>query len=212
MPPKWCGTKNKVAGIYFMEDVPQDGKPIQLNWILSIVCGMVKFEAASAAEAEAEALFVHMKRNQDNTLDSWGNGASTATNSSTYIVTTKLQQAFQMTLRKNIHRSQSIWNALFLGHRSSKKKKMLDITWQPGVENFCALLLKASFVITRQEGTFVVHARPKFREGTSTGASSKYSKRVCWNPGTWIRTLIKSDLFLKVLLLGQRALVCMYVC
>ena len=46
------GAKSRAAGVYFMGDVPQDEKPILLNGNIFVVCGMLKFVAASAAEAE----------------------------------------------------------------------------------------------------------------------------------------------------------------
>jgi hypothetical protein len=55
------GAKSRTAGIYFMGDVPQDGKPILLNGNIFVVCGMLKFVASSAAEAEGGALFVKGK-------------------------------------------------------------------------------------------------------------------------------------------------------
>ena len=47
--------------MYFMGESPQDGKPITLNGNIFVVCGMLKFVAASAAEAELGALFVNGK-------------------------------------------------------------------------------------------------------------------------------------------------------
>ena len=55
------GAKSRAAGIYFMGDVPQDGKPILLNGNIFVVCGMLNFVAASAAEAELGALFINGK-------------------------------------------------------------------------------------------------------------------------------------------------------
>ena len=65
--------------VYFMGDVPQDGKPISLNGNIFVVCGILKFISASAAEAELGA----WQENQDNTLGFSGNGASTAPNTRT---------------------------------------------------------------------------------------------------------------------------------
>ena len=53
--------KSRVAGVYFMGDVPEDGKPILLNGNIFIVCSMLKFVVASAAEAELGALFINGK-------------------------------------------------------------------------------------------------------------------------------------------------------
>ena len=55
------GAKSRAAGVYFMGDIPQDGKPILLNGNIFAVCGMLKFVAALAAEAELGALFINDK-------------------------------------------------------------------------------------------------------------------------------------------------------
>ena len=41
--------KSRVAGVYFMGDVPEDGKPLLLNGNIFIICSMLKFVVASAA-------------------------------------------------------------------------------------------------------------------------------------------------------------------
>ena len=55
------GAKSRAAGVYFLGDVPQNNKPIVLNGNIFIVCGILKFVASSAAEAELGALFVNGK-------------------------------------------------------------------------------------------------------------------------------------------------------
>ena len=52
---------SRVAGVYFMGGVPEDGKPILLNGNIFIVCSMLKFVVASAAEAKLGALFTNDK-------------------------------------------------------------------------------------------------------------------------------------------------------
>ena len=47
-----------------MGEEPQDGKPIILNGHLFIVCGILKFVVASAAEAELGALIVNGKESK----------------------------------------------------------------------------------------------------------------------------------------------------
>ena len=44
-----------------MGDVPQDGKPILLNGNIFVVCGILKFVAASVAESELGVLFMNGK-------------------------------------------------------------------------------------------------------------------------------------------------------
>lgn len=55
------GTKSRVAGVFFLGDEPHNGKPILLNGNIFIVCGILKFVVASAAEANLGALFVNEK-------------------------------------------------------------------------------------------------------------------------------------------------------
>ena len=44
-----------------MCSVPVNGRPIKLNGTIFIMCGILKFTVASAAEAELAALFVNAK-------------------------------------------------------------------------------------------------------------------------------------------------------
>ena len=53
------GAKSRAAGVYFMGETPQDEKPITRNGNIFVVCGMLKFVAASAAEAELGALHLN---------------------------------------------------------------------------------------------------------------------------------------------------------
>ena len=55
------GAKSRAAGVYFIGDVPQDGKPILLNGNIFVVCGILKCVSASVAEAELGALFINDK-------------------------------------------------------------------------------------------------------------------------------------------------------
>ena len=59
------GAKSRAAGVYFLGDVPQNNKPIVLNGNIFIVCGILKFVASSAAEAELGALFVNGKETKN---------------------------------------------------------------------------------------------------------------------------------------------------
>jgi hypothetical protein len=53
--------RSRVAGYYFLGAVPQNGRPIQLNGFFFVMCGIMKFVVASAAEAELGALFMNSK-------------------------------------------------------------------------------------------------------------------------------------------------------
>ena len=47
--------KSRVAGVYFIGDVPEDGKQLLLDENIFIVCSILKFVVASAVEAELGA-------------------------------------------------------------------------------------------------------------------------------------------------------------
>ena len=44
-----------------MGSVPVNGRPIKLNGVIFIMCGILKCVVASAAEAELAALFINAK-------------------------------------------------------------------------------------------------------------------------------------------------------
>ena len=43
--------QSRAAGVFFLGSLPCDGRPIKLNGAIHILCTMLKFVAASAAEA-----------------------------------------------------------------------------------------------------------------------------------------------------------------
>ena len=51
--------RSRVAGHYFLGEIPKSDKPIQLNGAIYAYCGILKFVVASAAEAELGALFIN---------------------------------------------------------------------------------------------------------------------------------------------------------
>eukprot|EP00804_Cyclotella_cryptica_P018372 CCRYP_015481-RA/>CCRYP_015481-RA protein AED:0.17 eAED:0.17 QI:0/0/0/1/1/1/2/0/862 len=53
--------KCRAAGIFFLGSLPQNNKPIRLNGAIAVLCTILKFVAASAAEAELGALFLNAK-------------------------------------------------------------------------------------------------------------------------------------------------------
>jgi hypothetical protein len=50
--------RSRACGHFFMEPLPQDGKPIKLNEALHMFCLILWFVVASAAEAERGALLL----------------------------------------------------------------------------------------------------------------------------------------------------------
>ena len=53
--------RSRAAGIFFLGSRPQADKPILLNGIIHVLCTILRFVAASAAEAELGALFLNAK-------------------------------------------------------------------------------------------------------------------------------------------------------
>ncbi len=53
--------RSRAAGYWFLGSLPQNGKPIRLNGAILVLCTLLKFVAASAAEAELGALFLNAK-------------------------------------------------------------------------------------------------------------------------------------------------------
>ena len=53
--------RSRAAGYFFLGSMPRDGYPIALNGAIHVLCVLLKFVAASAAEAELGALFLNAK-------------------------------------------------------------------------------------------------------------------------------------------------------
>ena len=53
--------RSRAAGIFFMGWMPKKNEPIRLNGAFHVLSAILKFVAASAAEAELGALFLNMK-------------------------------------------------------------------------------------------------------------------------------------------------------
>eukprot|EP00804_Cyclotella_cryptica_P016149 CCRYP_004247-RA/>CCRYP_004247-RA protein AED:0.38 eAED:0.38 QI:0/0/0/1/1/1/2/0/365 len=53
--------RSRAAGYWFLGSLPQDGKPLKLNGAILVLCTLLKFVAASAAEAELGTLFLNAK-------------------------------------------------------------------------------------------------------------------------------------------------------
>ena len=56
--------QSRTGGYFFLESMPQNGKPIHLNGIITITCMILKLVAASAVEAEFSALVVTQKKHK----------------------------------------------------------------------------------------------------------------------------------------------------
>ena len=143
---------------------------------------MLKFVAASAAEAELGALFINGKETKilRLILEEMGHPQpptpvhcdnKTATGIANDTVKRHRSRSMEMRyvwVTDQVHREQIGYN---LANWSRK---------------FGGLLLEAPYRHTSQEGTFMVYSHPKFTEGTPTGTGTKCSERMCWNPGTWV--------------------------
>jgi hypothetical protein len=55
------GARSRACGHFFMGLSPKDGNPIRLNGTFFTLCAILRFVAASAAEAELSALFLNCK-------------------------------------------------------------------------------------------------------------------------------------------------------
>eukprot|EP00804_Cyclotella_cryptica_P004433 CCRYP_006852-RB/>CCRYP_006852-RB protein AED:0.14 eAED:0.09 QI:0/-1/0/1/-1/1/1/0/489 len=53
--------KSRAAGIFFLGSIPKNNEPIRLNRAIAVLCTILKFVAASAADAELGALFLNAK-------------------------------------------------------------------------------------------------------------------------------------------------------
>lgn len=54
-------SRSRVGGHFFLGWLPQNNLPIKLNGTIHVISTILKFVAASAAEAELGALFVNAK-------------------------------------------------------------------------------------------------------------------------------------------------------
>ena len=125
------GAKSRAAGIYFMGDVPENGKPISLNGNIFVVCGMLKFVAASAAEAELGALFINGKETKilRLILEEMGHPQPQTPVHCDNKTATGIAND---TVKK--HRSRSM-EMRYFWVTDQVHRKILDIIWQPGAEN-----------------------------------------------------------------------------
>ena len=125
------GAKSRVAGVYFIGGVPQDNKPILLNGNLFVVCGMLKFVAASAAEAELGALFINGEKAKIICLilEELGHPQPPTP---VYCDNKTATGIANDTVKK--HRSR-LMETRYFWVRDQVHRQILDIIWQPGAEN-----------------------------------------------------------------------------
>jgi hypothetical protein len=176
------GAKNRTAGIYFLGDVPQDGKPILLNGNICIVCGILKFVASSAAEVELGALFVNGKEAKilRLILEEMGHPQPPTP----IHCDNKTATGFANDTVKK-HRSRSM-EMRYFWVTDQVHRQMLDIIWQPGAENLADYFSKHHLGTHHKKVRpwYMVHTNSKFGEITPTSTNTKCSERVCWNPRT----------------------------
>ena len=91
--------KSRVAGRYFLGEVPSNGQPIMTNGNIFVMCGILKFVVCSAAEAELAALFLNTKA--EKSLDLFSKNLATHSRQLQSTVITKQQQASPTTLSKS---------------------------------------------------------------------------------------------------------------
>jgi hypothetical protein len=131
--------KRRAAGIFFLGSLLQNNQPIHLNGTMAVLCTVLKFIAASAAEAELCALFLNAKEAKVMrlTLEELGHPQPPTPihcNNSTMVgianTTIKQQKSRSMEMRY-------FW--LLDGHNN----KMFDFQYHPGLENLADYPSKA---------------------------------------------------------------------
>ena len=142
--------KSRAAGVYFLGSISRDGRPIRLNGVIHVLCAILKFVAASAAEAELGALFLNAKQAKiiRLTLEELGHPQPPIPihidNSTTVGIvnnTVKRQKSRSMEMRY-------FW--LLDGHN----QKIFDFQYHPGFENLSDYPSKAHL------GGHHLHVRP----------------------------------------------------
>ena len=123
--------KSREAGVYFMGDVPQHGKPISLNGNIFVACGILKFVSTSAEEAKLGALFINGKKIKiiRLILEEMGHPQSPTPVHCDNKAETGIAKD---TVKK--HRSRSL-EMRYFWVTDQVQRKILDIIWQPGAEN-----------------------------------------------------------------------------
>ena len=74
--------RSRVAGYFFLGNMPTDRKPIRINSAIYAMCGILKFVITSTAEAELGALFLNCKEGNI-MIDVGGNWTPTTSHTST---------------------------------------------------------------------------------------------------------------------------------
>jgi hypothetical protein len=131
--------KSRAAGIFFLGSIPTNNQPIRLNGAIAVLCTILKFVAATAAEAELGALFLTAKEAKiiRLTLEELGHPQPLTPihcdNSTTVGIvnnTVKRQKSRSMEMRY-------FW--LLDGHIN----KLFDFQYHPGLENLADYPSKA---------------------------------------------------------------------
>ena len=130
--------RSRIAGHYFLGDVPTNDTPIQLNGAILVFCGILKFVVASAAEAELGALFLNCKEGKilRLVLQELGHKqpptpvhCDNATAAGIANDTVKKQRSRSMEMR-------------FFWVTDQVKRKLFDVRWHPGQENLADYFTK----------------------------------------------------------------------
>jgi len=177
--------RSRAAGYFFLGNLPRADKPIFLNGAVNILCTVLKFVAASAAEAELGALFLNAKEAKiiRLTLEELGHPQPPTPihvdNSTTVGIvnnTIKRQKSRSMEMRY-------FW--LLDGHI----QKLFNFQYHPGLENLADYPSKAHPGTHHQAvRPFYVHmptsprflpraAKPSVRRGCVKQVGSTYVRR-----------------------------------
>eukprot|EP00804_Cyclotella_cryptica_P015897 CCRYP_006383-RA/>CCRYP_006383-RA protein AED:0.07 eAED:-0.04 QI:0/0/0/1/0/0/2/0/1375 len=130
--------RSQVAGYYFLGSIPADDAPIKLNGAILVLCGILKFVVASAAEAELGALFHNCKEGKilRLILEELGHPqpptpihCDNATATGIANDTIKKQHARAMEMR-------------FFWVTDQVQQQFFNVRWQPGQENLADYFTK----------------------------------------------------------------------
>jgi hypothetical protein len=193
------GAKSRVAGVYFLGQEPQDGKPIILNGNVFIVCGILKFVVASAAEAELGALFVNGKESKilRLILHEMGHPQPPTPIHCDNKTATGIAND---TVKK--HRSRSM-EMRYFWITDQVKRRILNVMWHPGKENL------GDYVSKHHIGTHHKNVRPWYMHTPNSmrvlpRAQAPSTLRGC--AGTLDHGYLKSAPLPRVPLTGQSIL------
>jgi hypothetical protein len=175
--------RSRAAGWFFLGSVPKDRQPIRLNGAVDVLCTVLKFVAASAAEAELGALFLNAKQAKilRLTLEEMGHLQPPTPihidNSTTVGIvnnTIKRQKSRSMEMR-------------YFWLLDAQNNELFDFKYHPGLENL------ADYPSKHHSGSHHMEVRPYYVHMPTSPrflfrADKPSARRGCVDPGKSLRT------------------------